>query len=172
MTEKISLSIPRLQYKDSYIAALREFEREGQRPPWHYTMLQHNFGEYIETILSAAEEPLSGYVPQTTYWLIVDGAFAGRLDIRHHLNPKLRLFGGHIGYQIRPSMRRKGYGTLQLKLALPIVWEMGIERVLITCDDDNIGSQKIIENNGGVLEDKVDNGRASLTRRYWIEKPE
>ncbi|MEO1290688.1 MAG: GNAT family N-acetyltransferase, partial [Chloroflexota bacterium] len=140
-------------------------------PPWSFTALNNHFDEYVDTVLEHADQPLPGFVPQTTYWLIVAEQYAGTIDIRHHLTSALQKFGGHIGYQIRPSMRQKGYGTLQLKLCLPIVWQMGIERVLITCDDDNIGSQKIIEANGGVLQDKVDNGRASLTRRYWVEKP-
>jgi predicted acetyltransferase len=171
MSEQAFLARPHVQYKESFIAAIREFEKDGQRPPWSYEALNNNFAEYIDTILLNETEPMPAYVPQTTYWLIVDGQYAGTIDIRHTLSAALRKFGGHIGYQIRPSMRKKGYGKLQLKLALPIVWGMGIKRALITCDDDNIGSQKIIEANGGILEDKVDNHRMVLTRRYWVEKP-
>lgn len=167
----LHLTRPESRYKASFIVALREFEREGQRPPWNYQMLEDEFDEYVATVRRAATEPLAGYVPQTTYWLIADQQFAGQIDIRHHLTPALRRFGGHIGYRVRPSMRRKGYGTAQLALALPLVWSMGITRALITCDDDNIGSQRIIEENGGVLQDKVDNARGVLTRRYWVDAP-
>lgn len=172
MAEKPFLTRPHIQYKKSFISATREFETEGERPPWNYEMLEANFDEYVETLLANETSPFPGYVPQTTFWLIVDNSYAGTIDIRHYLTSNLRKFGGHIGYRIRPSMRRQNYGTLQLKLALPHAWALGIERALITCDDDNIASQKIIEANGGILQDKVDNGRASLTRRYWIEKPE
>lgn len=171
MSEKVFLAQPHVQYKISFITGMREFEREGQRPPWDYVALDNHFDEYVDTILKNATEPMAGFVAQTSYWLIVDEQYAGTIDIRHHLTPALRKFGGHIGYQIRPSFRKKGYGTLQLKLCLPLVWKMGIEEALITCDDNNIGSQKIIETNGGILQDKVDNGRSSLTRRYWIDKP-
>jgi len=171
MSEKPFLSRPHIQYKESFIAAAREFEREGRRPPWSYTALEAHFDEYVDTVSKNASDPMPGLVPQTTYWLIVDKQYAGTIDIRHRLTPSLRKFGGHIGYQIRPSFRKKGYGALQLKLCLPLVWKLGIERALITCDDDNIGSQKIIEANGGILQDKVDNGRSSLTRRYWVDKP-
>lgn len=169
MTAQPILVKPAMPYKASFIAALREYEREGVRPPWHYSILEDQFDEYLDTVKAAETDPLPGYVPQTTYWLIMDNAYAGTIDLRHKLTPSLRKFGGHIGYRVRPSLRRKGYGTLQLKLALPHLWNLGIRRALITCDDDNIGSQKIIEANGGILQDKVDNGRASLTRRYWID---
>lgn len=169
---KILLARPSIGYKDSFIKAIREFEREGVRPPWHYERLDKNFDEYVEALLARETDPLPSFVPQTDYWLIVDGKYTGRSGLRHHLTTSLQRFGGHIGYEIRPSMRRKGYGTLQLKLVLPKAWELGLKRVLITCDDDNIGSAKIIENNGGIIIDKVDNGRDVLTRRYWITKPD
>ena len=88
-------------------------------------------------------------------------------------SPTLRKFGGHIGYEIRYSEIRKGYGTKMLAMALPYCKNvLHLDKVMITCDDDNFGSQKVIENNGGILEDKVinrlDRGTI-LTRRYWIE---
>ena len=170
MENQVFLTRPHMDYKDSFIEATREFEAEGERPPWNYDMLINRFDEYVDTLLANETDPFAGYVPQTTYWLIVDNVYAGTIDIRHYLTESLEKFGGHIGYRIRPTMRQKNYGTLQLKLALPYVWAMGIERALITCDDDNIASQRIIEANGGVFQDKVDNGRRSLTRRYWIGK--
>jgi predicted acetyltransferase len=170
MTEPF-LTRPIIEYQDSVIAAFREFEKEGRTPPWHYDMLNFHFDEFVETLLARETDPQEGLVPQTDYWLIADGEFAGEINIRHALTESLERFGGHIGYRVRPSMRKKGYGTLQLQLVLPYCWAMGLERVLITCDDDNIGSYKIIEANGGVLLDKIDNGRESLTRRYWISKP-
>jgi predicted acetyltransferase len=168
----VFLARPSIAYKASYIEAAHEFEKEGIRPPWHYEKLDRNFDEYVAAILARETEPLASFVPQTDYWLIVDGQYTGRCGLRHRLTPSLQRFGGHIGYQIRPSMRHKGYGTLQLKLLLPKAWELGLKRVMITCDDDNIGSAKIIENNGGILIDKVDNGRSALTRRYWIMQPD
>ncbi|MBR5982007.1 MAG: GNAT family N-acetyltransferase, partial [Firmicutes bacterium] len=99
--------------------------------------------------------------------------FIGRVNIRHRLVPHLEQFGGHIGYMIRPTEQGKGYGRMQLAMALDWVREnLDLDRVLVTCDDDNIRSARVIEANGGVLENKVENfefGKTVLTRRYWIE---
>jgi predicted acetyltransferase len=94
-------------------------------------------------------------VPQTTFWLVDGDAYIGRLSLRHHLNDSLRLIGGHIGYDIRPSMRRQGYGTRALALGLIEARNLGLTRVLVTCDKENTGSRRIIERNGGVLEDET-----------------
>lgn len=164
------LARPSSQYKDSFIAAAREFIAEGTWHGWKPSILEAEFDDYITNLLNLESDPPQGFVPQTSYWLIANGSdYAGRVSVRHYLNPSLEKFGGHIGYEIRPSMRRKGYGKLMCRLALVEARKIGIERILITCDDDNIGSQHIIEANGGVLQDKIDNGRSTLTRRYWIE---
>ena len=108
-------------------------------------------------------------VPASRFWLIgAENRYLGDVDVRHHLNEALGRFGGHIGYKIRPSERRKGYGKLICRLGIEEARKLGIGDILITCDDDNIGSCKIIEANGGQLQDKIDNDRAVLTRRYWI----
>ena len=88
--------------------------------------------------------------------------------MRHRLNDSLQRFGGHVGYKIRPSCRRRGYGALICRLGIEQARLLGIGDILITCDDDNIGSARIIEANGGVLQDRIDNDRGVLTRRYWI----
>lgn len=81
-----------------------------------------------------------------------DGRIVGMIDIRHRLNDHLRLYGGHIGYSVRPDERRKGYAKRMLALALPEAKKRGIDRVLVTCDDDNEGSRRTIEANGGRFE--------------------
>ena len=89
------------------------------------------------------------------------------IDIRHSLNEHLFNFGGHIGYSVRKSERRKGYATRMLALALEECRRLGILRVLVTCDSENIASERTILINGGVLENTVpEDGR--FTRRYWI----
>jgi len=115
-----------------------------------------------------------GYVKSTLLWIMADKEFIGNVYIRHELNKNLLRYGGHIGYEIRDSKWSHGYGTKALALALKYAKnKLGITRVLITCDDDNIGSARVIEKNGGVLENKVPNtledGRHVLTRRYWID---
>jgi len=113
-----------------------------------------------------------GYVRATTFWLIDQERFIGETGIRHVLTPALLQYGGHIGYEIRWSESLKGYGTKMLAMVLQFCKEeMGLEKVLITCDDDNIGSIRVIQKNGGVLENKVINylQRGIVnTRRYWI----
>lgn len=164
------LSRPDMAYKKSFIEATQEFLTGGDGGfTWKPEMLDRHFDEYVQVLLEHETDPQAGFVPQTDYWLIVNGdTYAGEIHIRHHLNDSLERFGGHIGYRVRPSMRRKGYGTEMCRLAIIEARKMGIGRILITCDDTNYGSQKIIEANGGVLYDKVDNGRGVLTRRYWI----
>ncbi len=110
-----------------------------------------------------------GLVPSSIYFLMdEDKKIYGAIDIRHELNDYLLQYGGHIGYGIRPSQRRKGYASQMLTLALPISKKLGINKALITCDKSNVGSAKTIINNGGILENEVINEN-EITQRYWIE---
>lgn len=104
------------------------------------------------------------YVPQTIYWLIIDNIPVSFGKLRHYLNDNLRKVGGHIGYSIRPSERKKGYGNLILKQILKEAKKLNIAEVLLTCDADNIPSRKIIEKNNGILE-SLENGEC----KYWIK---
>ena len=108
-------------------------------------------------------------VPAHTYFLVQENKrIIGAVNIRHYLNDYLFNFGGHIGYGVRPSERKKGYASLMLSMALPIAKELGISKALITCDRNNAGSAKTIIKNGGVLENEVvEDGE--VTQRYWIE---
>lgn len=113
-----------------------------------------------------------GWVGSTTFWLVDEERqrFLGQIDIRHRLTPALERYGGHIGYAIRLGEWGKGYGTQMLALALPHAKALEIRRCLITCDDDNPASARVMEKNGFSLADKVPNvigGEAILTRRYW-----
>lgn len=81
----------------------------------------------------------------------------------HRLNDLLLDVGGHIGYDVRPSARRRGHATAMLRGALPWANGLGIDRVLVTCDDDNVGSIRVIEAAGGELEDVRE-----AKRRYWV----
>jgi predicted acetyltransferase len=109
-------------------------------------------------------------VSQNEFWLVSDNLTLGRSTLRHWLLPDLEHEGGHIGYDIRPTERRKGYGSAILKLTLEKAKDLGLPRALLTCDYDNIGSAKVIENNGGIFSGKViskKNGKPIL--QYWIE---
>lgn len=109
-----------------------------------------------------------GFVPSTLFFMIDDTErVIGAIHLRHELNDRLRANGGHIGYGIRPSERRKGFASLMLRMLIDDIKSYSLKKVMITCDDINIASAKTIEKNGGILEDKVE-FEGELTRRYWI----
>jgi predicted acetyltransferase len=110
----------------------------------------------------------SDRVPATFLVAVVDGELVGRVSIRHVLNDYLTRFGGHIGYGVRPAHRRRGHASEILRQALVIARAEGIDSVLITCDDDNVASAKVIERHGGVLEDIRPEPGGPAKRRYWI----
>ena len=114
----------------------------------------------------------AGWVPDTQFISIrkSDGALVGMLDIRHVLNDACLNLFGNIGYSIRPSQRRKGYATEQLRLALPICKSMNMDHVLVTCHKENTASAKTIQKNGGVFENEVmDERNGEVLQRYWID---
>ena len=112
----------------------------------------------------------SGLVPDSTFFCIDEdrNIMVGAVNIRHCLNESLLLNGGHIGDGVRPSERRKGIATKMIALALEECRKLGIEKVLMVCDKDNIGSAKSIINNGGVLENEVAVDGV-IEQRYWID---
>jgi len=130
------------------------------------SMTREEFPKYLEGKYNEdlGVDLKNGRVPQTTYWLYVDGIPCGMILIRRRINESLLKRGGHIGYYIKKDHRRKGYGKKMLSLCLDFLRKEGLERVLITCNVDNVGSQKIIEGNNGILENIVDG-----SKRYWID---
>ncbi len=163
----------------SFVAAMEEFRAEGRGANDDHSMVGSEirghgsrwsepaaFAEFVAKLLADAEEDSPrpvGYVPGTTLWYVEGDEYLGRLAIRHRLTPNLLEVGGHIGYDVRPSARRRGHATAMLKAALPIAYDLGIESALVTCDEDNVASAKVIEHNGGVYEDS-----RSGKRRYWV----
>lgn len=128
----------------------------------------HDFDYYLENL--EQKEPKEGKVPGSVFFLLDEDRkiLLGAVNIRHYLNEYLLREGGHIGDGIRPSERRKGYATKLIGLALLECKKLGIDRVLITCDKDNIGSAKSIINNGGVLENEIVDDEGNIVQRYWI----
>lgn len=169
------LVFPSAKYKNSLLEAVAELRAENDAAHDPHDGLRDVTSESVDAYVErkmAYHEGRSlpdGYVPCTEYWLVEDDTFIGRVSIRHELNNHLRLIGGHIGYVIRPSKRKRGFGAQILALALPKVRALGIHKVLLTCDATNVGSAKIIEKNGGVLENVVAQGEGKPDkRRYWI----
>lgn len=170
MTELVR---PHIRYHTSWIVGVAEFggrhKDGGSNLLEDVATLTHEdaFAAMVDRLLADALEETprqEGYVPATALWIVDGDEFVGFLQIRHRLTPFLLEQGGHIGYSVRPSARRRGHATAALGAPLPIAKGLGIDRVLITCDEDNIGSRTVIERNGGVYEDS----RAGK-RRYWID---
>jgi len=131
----------------------------------------HDWDNYVSTL--ELKEPQNGLVPDSTFFALDEGRniLVGAVNIRHYLNEALLLNGGHIGDGVRPSERRKGYATQMIALALEECRKLGICRVLMVCDKDNIGSAKSIMKNGGVLENEIEVDGV-VEQRYWIELPQ
>ncbi|WP_296880452.1 GNAT family N-acetyltransferase [Thomasclavelia sp.] len=109
------------------------------------------------------------FVPATTYFYLEGDKIIGTINIRHCLNDFLLKQGGHIGYSILPSMRKKGYATAMLKEAIAFCKKWDIYPILITCNKENIASRKTIEKCGGKLENEYFNQTTKETRlRFWI----
>ena len=163
------------QYKEAYLDSLEQIKLGNMKK--HNIMFMNPDEEDIVQKMKDNRDPSklpANYVPSYDFLAVEDDKLIGVIHIRVRLTARLLQYGGHIGYGINPKYWKMGYGTKLLKLALDQYSDL-IENksILITCDDDNIGSYKIIEANGGKLENKVkneDNGEVFLTRRYWIEK--
>jgi predicted acetyltransferase len=159
------LILPSIKYKKEYLKALKEGLKETQETRLDQPKKNQSFNDFIKTLREKSQgiNLPQGYVPATTLWLIDKNKFIGKVSIRHKLNKKLLNHGGHIGYYVRPSKRRMGYGSKILKLSLKKASKIGISKVLLTCDQDNLASKKIIEKNQGILKKEV-----SGECHYWI----
>ena len=166
------LTEPASQYKDQFIDAVREFQGEGRLLDYDVQRLNHNFANFLHRLQNqrVSSQMPPDHVPATDFWLIDNEECIGRLSIRHHLNDYMLKVAGHIGYMIRPSKRRRGYGKEILRLGLEQARVLGLKRVLVTCDENNIGSKKVIEYNGGQFENAVQVEGSSVRKlRYWID---
>jgi len=130
------------------------------------TTIYEDWLEQRKTDLKLEDHPR--YVAATAYFAMVDGQIVGTIQIRHELNDYLRHDGGHIGYGVRPSQRRKGYATQMLTLALEKCRELGIYKALVTCQKDNVGSAKTIIGNAGILDSEYTDENGNMCQRYWI----
>jgi predicted acetyltransferase len=166
---------PSIKYRDSYLASMQDGSTtmsEQKKDGVRVELIDKDFAAFVDSLNARREGKglPEGFVPDSKYWLIDKGEYIGSVSIRHSLTPHLLEIGGHIGYSIRPSMRRMGYGKKILELALPKAKALGIDRILLTCDETNEGSRKIIEANGGILEDKRPNPEGGPDKlRYWIQ---
>ncbi|MHB1356381.1 MAG: GNAT family N-acetyltransferase [Anaerolineae bacterium] len=157
-----------------FVELLRDYTLAGtKRYEEDLAAVQKDYPAFLQRLEdeSQGKNLAPGNVAQSTYWLqAAGGSLLGGIRLRYTLTPLLAHEAGHIGYDIRPSMRGLGFGTTQLGLLLPIARERGLDHVLITCKRDNLASARIIEKNGGQLENEVSSWRYADTwfRRYWI----
>jgi predicted acetyltransferase len=173
------LSEPTLDVHESFLEGMDGFVAEGRGGLGDDSALARNIEEFSSVwrnregfarfIASLQEQgdtsvpPPEDWVYSSTYWWVDGSTYLGSIRIRHALTPHLLEVGGHIGYDIAPAHRMKGHGTAMLRAALPIAAGLGVDKALITCDNDNVGSRKIIEACGGSLEDER---QGKL--RYWV----
>jgi predicted acetyltransferase len=151
---------------------VREFRHAGDG--WFVTerhLNEDDFAAYVEYLQKGAQgiDLPEGYVPWTALWLVnkETGQLLGVSSLRHRLTPTLEQLGGHIGYAIRPSQRGKGYGTAILALTLPHAWSLGIRCVHVHCVRGNIASARVIERNGGQLQDEAE-VQGMMIARYHV----
>ena len=154
MDQELTFERPNDSHRNSWYDILKEFESNNEEvTPWSLNFGIKEFDNYLK--ISESEHTninfFPGYVKASTFFLIrkTDKKILGAINIRHELNEFLFKFGGHIGYGIRPTERKKGYGTMMLKFGLKFSKELNLNKVLVSCFKNNIGSKKIIEKNGG-----------------------
>lgn len=156
-----------------YLIYIKEWEDSGEKiVPMASARAEVSFDDFLKRMRERETDKVreKGLVPATLYFLVDEkNKICGALDIRHELNEYLEKFGGHIGYGIAPSERKKGYGKIQLKLGLEKAKKIGLKKVLITCDDNNIGSAKTIEACGGIYNDTLADAEANRIKRYFVE---
>jgi predicted acetyltransferase len=124
------------------------------------------FDAWTDRLVADAREGTprpEGFVPSTNLWWVDGTEFLGRVQVRHRLTPRLRDLGGHVGYWVAPAVRRRGHATAILAATLPVANALGLECVLVTCDDDNVASRRVIEANGGLFQD-----RRGVKLRFWV----
>lgn len=163
---------PSTEMKQEYLSYIAEWEDSGERIVPYAS--RRNGYDY-ESLLSKWESDSSekayemGFVPSTIFFMVDESErIIGAIHVRHELNEELLLHGGHIGYGVRPSERRKGMATRMLSMVLPMAKALGIDKALVTCDRDNHASARTIIANGGTLENEVME-EDRITQRYWIE---
>jgi predicted acetyltransferase len=146
---------PSMRYAESFRKAMEEFPPGMIEGAYGYS-LEMTTDQYVERLRKDANgiDLPKGFVTSTTFWLIDGSEFIGHVNIRHGLTKNLREIGGHIGYAIRPCKQGMGHGLEILRQGLLKAKALGIDRMLITCDKDNVRSKKVIERNGGIFVDE------------------
>ncbi len=168
------LEAPNKRRRDSYLSLVDEFRARGEPfIPFPLTFPTDDFLAFLKKMEDCSNGigiP-DGFVPHETFWLIADDSEVVAVsNLRHRLTESLRKEGGHIGFGVHPSVRRRGYGTIVLAETLKKTKERGITKALVTCRKNNIGSARAIVKNGGILDsEEAMDGHNDIIQRYWIK---
>jgi predicted acetyltransferase len=168
----VNLVMPSIELREPYLAFYEDWIHSGEdMVPWVISKDPSDFGKMLQ-FLDENDRGLNipeGWVPSSTYWLVAEGSkVVGAVNIRHRLTDGLMNSGGHIGYGIRPSERRKGYAVKLLSQALHKAGELGIDRALVVCDAANVASEKTIRANGGIEDSSFTEEDGNIIKRFWI----
>lgn len=191
--DECTLEEPHARFRDSFVEGAEEFARQGRLDSTYASFLgydvdrlQRDFDGFVAALRRLASQSRirqAGY-RDCVRWLIDEGTYLGQASIRPELGtPYLITYGGHVGYSIRPGCRRQGYGRRILALALQECTRFGLDRALVTCDEDNEPSRRIIEANGGAFESGIPmddivaraegrGGERVRKLRYWFDLAE
>ena len=171
--ENLILQKPAAEMEQAALDYKNEFFQSGEPVIHGDAMLDSmEYGPWLKQTLENWEKETvhENWVQSSTFFAVreSDGRIVGMIDIRHELNDFLEACGGHIGYSVRPSERRKGYATNMLKMALAYAKGLGLSRVMLACDRGNEGSRRTIEKCGGMLEREFKDADGEWTQVYWI----
>ncbi len=170
----LELARPHVRFHQSFLESHKEWDGTVQSGSGlratDDVITPEGFAEWVEYLRRYEDEVLDpGYVTCTFRWVVDGDRYLGSIALRHELNDFLFERGGHIGYGIRPSARERGVGSWALSQTLEEARQRGLTRVLATCDEANVASQRTIESCGGVLEDIRSDGRGGAFCRYWFD---
>jgi predicted acetyltransferase len=177
MNLDIKLVPPSVDFQGSFLDGLSSITVQTERSAWLYlgdsvdlTFPTQDFKSYIDILRKRQTQPPEGFVCDTTFWAILKNDVVGRISIRHELNEFLRNIGGHIGYITHPSWRGKGVASLMLREILKTERARSIGKLLLTCDENNLASEKTILKNGGKLAGVYPVGdHRPAKKHFWIE---
>ncbi len=159
------------EIKDAFIRFNAEFEEAGEKViPYAAGLHGKTFEDFliITYRYEIGDLPDPTHVPSTTFFLMDKERVVGAVSIRHSLTDYLLKHGGHIGYGVIPSERGKGLATRMLEFGVDFLKDLGVDKVLLTCDKENSASRKVIEKCGGLFENEIESDKR-ITQRFWIE---
>ncbi|KMJ59956.1 GCN5 family acetyltransferase [Bacillus sp. LL01] len=175
MVVNLTLVKPTTSLETAYLSFYQEW-KESKEPmvPWVISKDPSSFEEMVKERLNS-EKGIGlpeGWIPDSTFWLLreEDQMILGVVNIRHQLTKTLMNAGGHIGYGIRPSERKKGYATKLLALSIEKTRELGVKDILVVCNEINEASRKTIMNNGGQKDKDFIEEDGNVVQRFWIRQ--